>query len=328
MANLETIYLGLKLRNPLIISSSGLTNSIEKLVELEKHGAGAVVLKSLFEEQIKVEGNLILQESSDYPEASDYILSYAKSNSINAYLNLIREAKKTLNIPVIASINCFTSDEWTYIAREIQKSGADAIELNINLIGTNPNVPSAQMEAQYFQIIEAVKACSELPIAVKIGHHFSNLTAFVHQLYYRKTNAVVLFNRFYQPDIDIDTMNFSFGSASVFSQESDFRNTLRWIGILGAQADLIDLSASGGIHNGKTAVKALLAGAKTVQVCSAIYKNGPTEVGKILKEMEDWMDQKKFKKIDEFRGKLNYSHIGNPAIYERSQFMRYFSNHE
>lgn len=328
MANLETSYLGLKLRNPLIISSSGLTNSVDKLVELEKHGAGAVVLKSLFEEQIMVEGSLILQESKDYPEATDYILSYAKSNSINAYLNLIREAKQKLKIPVIASINCFTSNEWTYFARELQKSGADAIELNINLIGTNPNLPSTQLEAQYFQIIEAVKACSELPIAVKIGPHFTNLTAFVHQLYYRKTDAVVLFNRFYQPDIDIEELNFSFGSASVFSQESDFRNTLRWIGILGAQADLIDISASGGIHNGKTAVKALLAGAKTVQVCSALYKHGPAEIQKILSEIEEWMNRKKFVKLDEFRGKLNYAHVGNPAVYERSQFMRYFSNHE
>lgn len=326
MANLETSYLGLKLRNPLIVSSSGLTNSVEKLTELEKNGAGAVVLKSLFEEQIKAEGNIILQDSQDYPEAMDYILSYAKSNSINQYLNLIREAKKSLSIPVIASINCFSSDEWTNFARDIQKAGADAIELNINIIGTSPNLSSAQIESQYFQILEAVKACTDLPLAIKIGHQFSNLTAFVHQLYYRKANAVVLFNRFYQPDIDIE--NLSFTSASVFSQESDFRYTLRWIGILGAQSDLIEISASGGIHSGKNAIKALLAGAKTVQVCSAIYKNGPSEIQKILTEMQDWMQKKQMKRIDEFRGKLNYAHIGNPAVYERSQFMKYFSSHE
>lgn len=326
MATLETSYLGLKLRNPIIISSSGLSNSIEKIIELEKQGAGAIVLKSLFEEQISYEASMYLASGDSYPEAEDYIRNYAKANSVAAYLELIKKAKQQVTIPIIASISCVSSNDWIQFTKGIEEAGADAIELNIHILPTDANLSSLQTEEKYLKIVEEVKKSTKLPVAVKIGPNFTNLPAFVNQLYFRKVQAVVLFNRFYQPDIHLDDLSFT--SASVFSNPADLRNTLRWVGIIGAQSNLIELSASTGVHDGAAALKLLLAGAKTVQICSILYKNGLSEIGNILNEMTRWMDEKGFKTIADFNGKLNYKNIGNPAVYERSQFMKYFSSHE
>lgn len=325
MATLETSYLGLRLKNPIIVSSSGLSDSVEKIIYLEKQGAGAVVLKSLFEEQINYEANKFIAQSNDYPEAEDYIRNYSKANTVSAYLELISESKKKVSIPIIASINCNSSSDWVSFTKRIEEAGADALELNINILPTDSSLSSAELEAKYLAIVEQVVAITNLPISVKIGFHFTNILAFVHQLYLRKVKAVVLFNRFYQPDINID--DFSMTSASVFSSPSDIRNTLRWIGLIGTQSELIEISASTGIHDGTAAIKMLLAGAKTVQVCSILYKNGPEEIGKILSELTQWMERKSFQQIQDFNGMLNYSKVGNPAMYERSQFMKYFSNY-
>lgn len=326
MINLETNYLGLKLRNPLIISSSGMTNSLEKLKKLEEAGAGAIVLKSLFEEQINFEAGKILNESHAYPEAEDYIRTYSKSNTVDDYLELIQEAKKTISIPVIASINCVSDIDWTGFANKIAQAGADALELNIHIVSVDPLQDASKLEEKYLSIVEKVKEATKLPLAVKIGSHFSNLTHFVAKLYHRKVEAVVLFNRFYQPDIDIHHLNFT--SAGVFSSPDDLRNTLRWIGIVSSKVEHIELSASTGIHDGTALIKCLLAGAQTGQICSVLYKNGFDEIGKILQELKDWMEEMNYDTIDDFQGIMNYSRIKNPAVYERSQFMRYFSSHE
>ncbi len=326
MINLETNYLGLKLRNPLIVSSSGLTNSVEKIIKLEEAGAGAIILKSLFEEQISFESNRILSQSTDYPEAEDYIREYAKSNSLDEYLKLISDAKKAVNIPIIASINCVSSNDWISFAKKIALAGADALELNIHIVAIDIHKDAINFEAQYLEIIEKVKETTKLPLAIKIGSHFSNLPGFVAKLYHRKVEGVVLFNRFYQPDIDIHQLNFT--SASVFSTPSDLRNTLRWVGIISSQVQHIDISGSTGVHDGPALIKLLLAGAKSVQVCSVLYKNGIEEIQKILLELEEWMNEMNFNSVEDFQGSMNYGRISNPAVYERSQFMRYFSNYE
>jgi dihydroorotate dehydrogenase (fumarate) len=326
MTDLSTTYLGLKIKNPIIVSSSGLTNSPEKILKIEKEGAGAVVLKSLFEEQINFEAGIALSESNAYPEAEDYIRNYSKSNSVDAYLHLISDTKKQVSIPVMASIHCNSDKDWTGFARNIESAGADALELNMNIVTVNPAVSSGTIEDYYLSISEKVKSLVKIPVAVKIGSHFTNLPSLVDRFYHRRIDGVVLFNRFYQPDIDID--NFTFHSSSVFSSENDLRNTLRWVGIISDRIGKIEISASTGVHDGKAAIKLLLAGATSVQICSVLYKYGIEHLPVILSEMSAWMESKGFKTIDDFRGKMSYRHFTDSGIYERAQFMKYFSSLE
>ncbi len=325
MANLQTHYLGLEIKNPIIVSSSALTNSVEKIKKLEEKGAAAVVLKSLFEEQINYETSSLLQHKR-YPEASDYILHYAKDNTLNEYLNLIKEAKASVSIPVIASINCVSEKDWTKYAADIEEAGADALELNIHIVVSNRDIKSKDIEQKYIDILKNVKEETDLPVAVKIGCHFTNIGRIVDRLNAYGAEGVVLFNRFYEPDIDIDNLKFT--SGEIFSSPSDIRHSLRWVGIASNLIPNIDISASTGVHDGKAAIKMLLAGAQSVQVCSTLYKNGIDELTKIIKEISDWMDNKNYKRIADFRGIMSYREIKDPAIYERAQFMKYFSSVE
>lgn len=325
MINLETKYLGLKLRNPLIVSSCGLTNSPDKIKKIEENGAGAVVLKSIFEEQIRFEAKKLLSYN-DYPEAADYIENYSKNNSIEEYLKLIEESKKQVKIPVIASVNCVTADEWTSFAKKIEDAGADAIELNIHIVPTDRNVVSSKQEEKYYEIVRKVTELVKIPVAVKIGSHFTNLVYFIDQLYANGAKGVILFNRFYEPDIDIE--NFKIVTSEVFSSPADIRNSLRWVGILSSKSKHIDISASTGVHDGKAVVKQILAGADTVQVCSTLYKNGVEYLNNIIEFLNEWVYNKGFDSSDAMRGKMSYLSVKDPALYERAQFMKYFSSIE
>jgi len=320
-----TNYLGLSLNSPLIVSSSGLTSSVEKIRKLEESGAGAVVLKSLFEEQINYEAGSMI-ESGLSPEAHDYITRYSKENALESYLKLIEEAKSKVKIPIIASINCMSDSEWVSFARDIENAGADALELNVFFIASEAGQSSEKYEDLYCNILLKVKSATKMPVAVKIGYHFTSLVNMVHKLYLRGANAVVLFNRFYEPDIDIEKMEMSTGG--VFSSPADIRQSLRWVGIISDKVSKMDIAASTGIHDGKAAVKQILAGAKAVQVCSVLYEKGNEQLQVMNNEIAKWMDRKGFKTIEEFRGKLNYRNISNPSAYERSQFMKYFSTYQ
>jgi dihydroorotate dehydrogenase (fumarate) len=325
MANLTTTYLGLTLQNPVIISSSGLTSSVDRIKRLEQLGAGAVVLKSLFEEQIQHEAGLFI-DKSDYPEAFDYIRQYTKSNSLEEYLKLIENAKQTVKIPVIASINCISASEWVSFAGKIQQAGADALELNVFFVPVEKEISSEKYEQLYYEIVAKVRENTTIPVAVKIGMHFTNLVRIINNIYFRGAQGVVLFNRFYAPDIDINQMKIT--TAEVFSSPSDISHALRWVGIISDKIEKIDIAASTGVHDGKAVIKQILAGAKAVQVCSVLYKKGIEYLPSIIKEVEKWMDQHKYKTINDIRGKLNYRNIPDPAMYERSQFMKYFSNYQ
>lgn len=324
MLTLETNYLGLALKSPLIVSSSGLTDSAVKIKRLEALGAGAVVLKSLFEEQISYEAG-ILVENGHYPDAHDYITSYARNHSVEEYLKLIEEARKAVKIPVIASINCMSSNEWISFARDIEQAGADALELNVFFIASNKDRSSEQYENLYNELIVKVRQVTHLPLAVKIGHQFTNLAGMVHNLYIRGARGVVLFNRFYEPDIDIEKLTPV--TSSVFSSPDDIRQSLRWVGIISDEVANIDIAASTGIHDGKAVIKQLLAGAKAVQLCSVLYNKGVEHLSVVTREVEDWMKRKGYHSPDEFRGMLNYKKIPDPSVYERSQFMKYFSSY-
>lgn len=328
MANLETTYLGLKLKNPIVVSSSGLTNSVEKIGELAEAGAGAIVLKSLFEEQINSEINNIIYtgEGFDYPEAFDYVKGYTRDHSVTDYLTLISETKLKYDIPVIASINCYSSDEWIGFAQQIEAAGADALELNVFVVNTDKNSNAADYEQVYYEILENVSKVVKIPIAMKLGLYFSNLVSVVNKLSVTGAKGVVLFNRFYEPDIDVENLKLT--SAEIFSSPTDIRRSLRWVAVVSDKIKNIDVSASTGVHDGKAVIKQLLAGAASVQVCSAVYKNGPRVITRMLNALESWMEDKGFDTIKEFRGMMNYGQIDNPVLYERSQFMKYFSSME
>ncbi len=323
MANLSTTFAGLKLRNPFIISSSGITSSLDKIRKLDSLGAGAIVLKSLFEEQISHETIKNL-DGSDYPEALDYVKAYTRENSLSEYLDLIRDAKRAVHIPVIASINCVSASEWMDFASKIQEAGADALELNVFFLPVNKGKTSIDYEKIYYDLLEGIMKKISIPVIIKLGSHFTNLTYLVNQLYFRKADGVVLFNRFYEPDINIAEMKMT--SSEVFSSPADIRNSLRWVGIISSEIPMIDIAASTGIHSGEAAIKQVLAGAKAVQVCSVLYKNGIEFLPKLIDRFEFWMLEHNYKTVEEFRGKMNYSNIGDPALYERAQFMKYFSS--
>jgi len=328
MPDLTTTYLGLKLQSPIIVGSSGLTDKPEKIALLEKYGAGAVVLKSIFEEEILMEYDHILSEEApgrykdDYLDYFDYRI---KQTNIDNYLDLIIQARKTVKIPVIASINCSTAHEWTYFAKKIQEAGADALELNIFILPSVLARSAENIEQTYLEIIRSVRNEIKIPLAVKMGYYFSNLAGMISELSHCNIAGLVLFNRSYSPDIDIDKLEIT--SADVFSSPRDLPVSLRWIAIMSNRVKC-DLAASTGVHDGKAVVKQILAGANAVQVVSALYENGPEYLATMIKELSEWMLGKNYGKIDDFRGLLSQDRQVNPALFERVQFMKYFSDRD
>lgn len=323
MGNLKTKFVGLELNSPIIAGSCGLTSDIKKLQEIEAAGAGAVVLKSIFEEQINMEVSRSIGDSS-YPEETDYIQNYIRANTIQQYIDLVKLAKERLKIPVIASINCLKNGEWVSFAKELENAGADAIELNAFILPLDEFKESIDIENVYYDIVKHVKSEVKIPLIMKIGNYFTNLPMFVSKLKALGADAVTLFNRFYEPDVDIERMTV--GVASVFSLPTDLRQSLRWTGILAGEDKQLQISSSTGVHSGEAVVKLLLAGATTVQVCSALYEQGIPAIRTMNYFISSWMEKKSFKNIEEFRGKLSYTDAGHADRYERAQFMKYFSD--
>ncbi len=326
MEELSVKYLGMKLRSPLIVSSSRLTSTPGLLKEAEDNGAGAVVLKSLFEEQINHYISISHQAGGGYPEADDYLSNYIKSNSVEEYLNLVRKAKEILSIPVIPSINCFSSEGWTNFARNIADAGADALEINVFFLPVDRKRNSVNSEKIYFDLIEKLRKTVKIPIVIKIGFRFTNILYMIDQFYMRGVNGIVMFNRFYEPDINIDKIDIV--PADIFSVECERRYVLRWIAMASAEDLKIDISASTGVHSGADAIRYLLAGANTVQVCSVLYRKGIPFLKEMNLKIKNWMDTKGFGSVDEFRGKLNWKNYSKPVVFERTQFMKYFSTED
>lgn len=323
MRTLETTFAGLKLKNPIIVSSSGLTDSAEKNQKFYEAGVGAIVLKSLFEEQIMLEADW-LGDPYMYPEGSDYLVEYVRHHKLSEYLKLIEDTKKVCPIPMIASINCYQDAEWVEFAKQIEEAGADAIELNILALQTGIHYDYGSFEQRHINILSHIKKTVSIPIIMKLGDNFTNPIAMIDQLYANGAAAVVLFNRFYQPDIDIVKMKQI--SGNVFSTEADLAKTLRWIGIASAAVSKIDYAASGGVHSPESVVKAILAGASAVEVCSAFYMNNYNLTMQYIDFLNSWMSSKGFKSISQFKGKLNVSDLKGINTFERTQFMKYFSN--
>lgn len=323
MNDLSTNYLGLDLKNPVIVGSCGLTNSVEKIQELAENSAGAIVLKSLFEEQILAELSSNLKSyTADYPGATDYIREYTRGNEVDAYLKLIAGAKSRVDIPIIASINCVSAKEWVSFARSVEQEGADAIELNVSLLPSNPKITSQENEKKYLEIVNGVTDMVSIPVALKMSHYSASLANLIQKLSWTaKVSGFVLFNRYYSPDIDISKMTVK--AADIFSSPSEGCGPLRWIALMSGIVDK-DLVASTGVHDSEGLIKQLLAGATAVQLVSTIYKNGPGVVPVIIAGLDAWMEKMSFPTLASFRGKLSYAQAEDPAVFERTQFMKYY----
>lgn len=324
MTDLTTTYLGLKLKNPIVAGSCGLTGVPLKIRELADAGVGAIVLKSLFEEQIEAElqSNLDTYQT-DYPEAYDYVKEYTRDSAVSDYLDMISDAKKDLDVPIIASLNCVTAAEWTSFAKKIEKAGADALEINISLLPSDSRKSCSDYEQVYFDVVNKVTAGLSIPIALKMSSYSSSLASLVSRLVWTgKVRGFVLFNRYYRPDIDIASMSFT--AADVFSDPSEISKPLRWVALLSGMVES-DFASSTGVHDGSGAVKMILAGACAVQVVSTLYKHGVDQATKIIADLESWMENNSFAGVADFRGRLAYSLGSDQSAFERIQFMKHYA---
>ena len=323
MANISTRFFGLDLKSPVIAASSSMTGHAEQVVKLAEAGAGAIVLKSIFEEEIfsELQEELALRTglNSD-PEYLDYFDYVIKEDTLRKYLHLISDVKAKTTVPIVASINCVSSSEWTLFARKIEEAGADALELNMFVTPSDTTKTSETGESFYFETIQKVLQVVKIPVTVKISHYFSNLAGIVKKMSETGIAGITIFNRFYNPDIDIQSETVVV--SDVLSTQHDYLLPLKWTGILSGITD-VDLAATSGIHTSETAIKFLLAGASAVQIASAIYPGGPSVITKMNKEISDWMDKKGYKTIDEFKGKLSQK-TSSAQAWERTQFMKYF----
>ena len=326
MPNLKTTYLGLNLKNPIIVGSSGLTKSAGKIKACEDAGAGAIVIKSLFEETLAEEDLGLDNATLAHTEAYDYLRAEVNLQyGPNEYCDLIKEAKRDVKIPVIASINCISPKWWPEFAKKVEASGADALELNVFPVVVDAINSSASVEQLYMDILDSVKSNVSIPVAMKISMYITALPYLAIQMARKGLDGLVMFNRFVEPDIDIDKMKLK--TTFPFSSADNINHVLRWTALLSGRVKC-DLSATTGIHSSEAIIKLLLAGASTVQLASVLYKQGFKKIEELLSDIETWMKDKKFENISEVKGKLNFGNISTPDLYLRSQFMERVRNIE
>jgi dihydroorotate dehydrogenase (fumarate) len=324
MTDLSTTYLGLKLRSPLVVSASPLSRDLDGIRRLEEAGASAVVLYSLFEEQLRQEevdlnyhltaGTESFAESLTYfPQASEF------HTGPEGYLKHIRKAKAAVKIPVIASLNGSTLGGWTKFAAEIERAGADAIECNVYSIPTDPAVSAAHIEQTYLDILQAVKATVTIPVAIKLSPFFSNLSNMAHRLDEAGADALVLFNRFYQPDIDLEELEIR--PNVLLSTPQALRLPLTWIGILHGRVKA-SLAATGGVHAAEDAVKLLMVGANVTMMCSSLMRHGIDHLRQVERELRDWMEAHEYESVAQMQGSMSQIKCSDPGAFERAQYMR------
>jgi dihydroorotate dehydrogenase (fumarate) len=325
MPDLSTTYMGLRLKNPLIAGSSGLTGTPEGLKDLEQGGVSAIVLKSIFEEEIAAEYDDTVSEAARKGmslETYDYYDYEVRGAHVAQYVDFIRTAKATVSVPVIASVNCTYSHEWTSFAKDIEAAGADGLELNMFFLQSDIARSSDEGEKAYHQIVERVLKQVRIPVALKISSSFSALAQVIGRLSRTGISALVLFNRFYAIDFDIEKMAVT-GSSSL-SSPAEIAGPLRWVALMSQRVGC-DIAASTGVYDGEGLVKMLLAGARVAQAASAFYKNGAGSAAAMLRELSSWMDRHGFKTLNDFRGKLSQAESVNPGVYERVQYMKHYA---
>ena len=320
MADLTTDYLGLTLPSPLVVASSALSNRLENLEAAEGHGAGAVVLRSLFEEQLEATNTELEEAAARHADSSPEARTYFPPQRVgpHEYLSLVERAKKALDIPVIASLNCCAPGSWTGYAREIASAGADALEVNLYAVEADPEVSGAEVERRYLEVVRELRAAVKIPLAVKLSPYFTALAHVARQLELAGAQGLVLFNRFLQPDLSLDRLAPI--SVMSLSAPGEALLPLRWMGLLHGRTKA-HLAASTGVYDAPGALKQILAGAQVVQLASALVKNGVPHLGKVLQGMEEWLDRQGHSSLAEVLGTLSQKQISDPGAFERAQYV-------
>ena len=328
MPDVSTSYLGLKLRNPLVASSSPLCKNIDNICRLEDAGASAVVLHSLFEEQINLESFELdrwLEPNEGFVEAQSYLPDLTSYNiGPEGYVEHIASAKKSVRIPVIGSLNGVSSGGWIRYARLIEQAGADALELNIYYLPTNLNMTGAQVEMMHTELVEEVKASIRIPVAVKLGPYFSATPNMMVKLDNAGVNGLVLFNRFYQPDFDLENLEVVPNLA--LSNSSELLLRLHWVAILYGQVKA-DMAITGGVHTAEDVVKSMMAGARVSMMTSALLRHGIPYLGEVEKNLVEWLDEHEYESIAEMQGSMSRRAVADPEAFERAHYMRVLSSY-
>jgi dihydroorotate dehydrogenase (fumarate) len=324
MTDLRTTYLGLHLRSPLVASASPLTGDIDMLRALEAAGAAAVVLPSLFEEQVVHESmelhGMLEAQAFSHPEATSYMPELGDYNTgPHRYLRLIQDARAKLEIPVIASLNGVTPGGWTRYARLLQDAGAEALELNVYRIAADPDVSPRTVEQDHLDLVASVRDSVDIPIAVKVGLFFSAFAHFARRLVGAGADGLVLFNRFYQPDIDLNGLAVE--PRLVLSEAEEVRLPLRWIAILRDRVEA-SLAATTGIHSATEALKALLAGADVTMMASALLRHGPDHITRMEEDLVEWMRDREYESVEQLKGSVSHRNSADPAAFERANYMK------
>ncbi len=329
MINLSTRYLGLELKNPVVASASPLCDSVDKIRQLEDHGIAAVVLPSLFEEQLIRESEAVDEDLSRGTEAFAESLNYFPelidyNLGPDGYLELIRKAKASVSIPIIASLNGVSRGGWIRYAHEMQEAGADAIELNIYSIVTDPTRTAAQIEQGYCDLVRAIKEDLNIPVAVKLSHFFSAFANFATRLDSCGADAIVLFNRFYQPDLDVETLEIV--PRLTLSQSAELLLRLHWVAIVFGHIRA-DMAVTGGVHGAQDVLKSVMAGARVAMMTSALLENGIEHLDAVLFGIIQWMEEHEYESIKEMCGSMSQKNVPDPAAYERANYMRVLSSY-
>ncbi|MHB8134508.1 MAG: dihydroorotate dehydrogenase-like protein [Anaerolineaceae bacterium] len=324
MTSLSTNYLKLKLKNPLIASASPLSKKLDNIKRLEDAGIAAVVMYSLFEEQITHESNaldyFLNRGTESFAEALTYFPEMDNYNiGPDNYLELITKIKSHVEIPIIGSLNGVSSGGWVEYAKKIEQAGADALELNIYYIPTETKISSGELEIAQIELVSDVRSKISIPLAVKLSPYYSALPNFAERLVNSGANSLVLFNRFYQPDIDINTLEVN--PSLELSNSYDLRLPLRWVAILYDRIKA-DLALTSGVHNEQDVIKAMMAGANVVEMASELIENGPKRIPEILQGIENWLVEYEYKSIDQMRGSMSHKSVSEPAAFERANYMK------
>lgn len=322
--DIATKYLGMKLKSPLVVSASPLSENIDTIKQMEENGASAVVLYSLFEEQLTVDeqelhyhttsGTDSFAEALSYfPEPDEYKLGPEE------YLDHITKAKASVDIPIIASLNGYSKGGWVEYASKMEQAGANALELNIYYIPADPDLTGESVEQEYIDIVKAVKAQVKIPVAVKLSPYFSNMANMATKLATAGADGLVLFNRFYQPDIDLDQLEVT--PNVKLSRSYDLRLPMRWIAILYNKIKM-DFAATSGIHTGMDVIKMMMVGANVTMLNSVLLRQGVGMIGTIERQMNEWMDENEYESVSQMQGSMSQQNLADPAAYERAQYMK------
>ncbi|HWR35008.1 MAG TPA: dihydroorotate dehydrogenase-like protein [Clostridia bacterium] len=329
MTDLRTKYLGLQLNNPIVVSAGPLCKDVANIRKMEDAGAGAVVLHSLFEEQINIESNELdrfLWNSADVSAESQSYFPDMQTYNLgpDAYLEHIRKAKSAVKIPVIASLNGVSKGGWVRYAKDMEQAGADAVELNIYFLPTDPAMASADVENMYVELVAAVKSTLKIPVAVKIGPFFSAMGNMAQRFDKAGADALVLFNRFYQPDFDLDALEVV--PNLVLSRSNELKLRLHWVAILFGKIKA-DMAITGGVHTAEDIVKSIMAGAKVAMTTSALLEHGIEYVSTLRTNLGGWLEEHEYDSIAQMQGSMSQKNVAHPAAFERANYMKVLSSY-